>query len=292
MCLTSLLSHLLRSIRWLFLLRPLSSKKVALWNSFCAVIYGYAVNLAIPRGGELVRLLAITKTEKLPAAGVLSTLLIDRLLDIALLMLLLAATLTILPDSVARSMPWLLPFGVVLSLFTLSALLALPVIGPLTIRLLAWQPLKTLLPQNIERIILTFLNQFNEGTRSLTSPVTYPAITFLSFLIWFFYWLSFYLVVWAFHLGSIVSPIKSLAAFALGSVSVLVPTPGSIGSVHLMVSQSLMLIAGINKDMALSFATILHALSFVLVPCIAAIFCFVVNMAGNTKRQVNKTNPG
>ena len=80
----------LRSYRWTILLRPLSDKKISQYNSFYAVIIGYAVNVAIPRGGEVVRLLSICKSENLPWAGVLSTMLIDRMLDIALLVSFLA----------------------------------------------------------------------------------------------------------------------------------------------------------------------------------------------------------
>ncbi len=81
MCLSALFSHLIRSWRWLILMRPLKTN-IRFWHSFCAVIYGYAVNIIVPRGGEIVRLIAICKTEALPWAGVLPTLLIDRLLDL------------------------------------------------------------------------------------------------------------------------------------------------------------------------------------------------------------------
>jgi hypothetical protein len=186
--------------------------------------------------------------------------------------------LTILPSSITASMPWLLPGGAILSLLTFLALLALPFIGQLITQLLAWQPIRKLIPEAIEATMLKLVDQFNEGTRSLTNPVLYPAITLLSFLIWFLYWLNFYLIVRAFHLSTVVSPLNSLIAFAVSSVSVLVPTPGSIGSVHLLVSQALILTCGINKDVALSFATMLHALCFVLVPCAAALVCLAVNL--------------
>ena len=45
-CVSGVISHLLRAARWLIMLRPLTDRKISLWNSFCAVIYGYAVNLA------------------------------------------------------------------------------------------------------------------------------------------------------------------------------------------------------------------------------------------------------
>ena len=47
---SGLTSHFLRAYRWIFLLQPLSDKKISLFNSFYAVMIGYAVNLAIPQG--------------------------------------------------------------------------------------------------------------------------------------------------------------------------------------------------------------------------------------------------
>lgn len=278
MCVTSLFSHFLRAVRWLILLKPLSPKPISLWNSFCAIIYGYAVNVVIPRGGELVRLLAITKSENLPWAGVLSTLLIDRLLDMALLLLLLGSTLIVLPVSITAAMPWLLPGGIILSGGVVLGLIALPFTGRILTALIVSPPIKKLIPPALETSIAKLVDQFTEGTKSLTNPVVYPAITLLSLLMWFLYWLNFYLVICAFRLTGAIDLLNSLIAFAVSSIAVLIPTPGSIGSIHFLVSQALILISGIDKTVALSLASVLHALSFVLVPCLCALVCLLTNL--------------
>jgi hypothetical protein len=278
MFLSGLLSHVLRAVRWVLLLKPLSPKKISLWNAFSAIMYGYVANLVIPRGGEVVRLVSFTATEKLPMAGVLSTLLIDRLLDVVLLMLLLGSTLTILPASITSSMPWLLPGGASLSALTLIALIALPFLGRIFAYLVNLKPIAKLIPKTISARLQELITQFNEGTKSLTNPVVYPAIAGLSLAIWFLYWVNFYLVLKAFHLDQVVSLLNSLIVFAVGSVGVLIPTPGSIGSFHFLVSQALMLTSNVDKDMALSFVSTLHAMAFALVPCPVALFCLLVNL--------------
>ncbi|MEO6293715.1 MAG: lysylphosphatidylglycerol synthase transmembrane domain-containing protein, partial [Burkholderiaceae bacterium] len=93
MVLVGIFGNFLRAYRWTILLRPLSATPVSQFNSFYAVSMGYAVNIAVPRGGEIVRLLSICKSEKLPWAGVLPTMLIDRLLDVAFLVALFGVTL-------------------------------------------------------------------------------------------------------------------------------------------------------------------------------------------------------
>ncbi|MEY4426689.1 MAG: hypothetical protein RL535_987, partial [Pseudomonadota bacterium] len=69
-----LVGTFLRSYRWTLLLQPLRTQEpIGQFNAFYAVLMGYAVNIVLPRGGEVVRLFSISKTEQLPWAGVLAT---------------------------------------------------------------------------------------------------------------------------------------------------------------------------------------------------------------------------
>ncbi len=276
---SGLASHLLRAARWIILLRPLSSRRVGLFNSFAAVMIGYAVNVAIPRGGEVARLVSISRSENLPWAGVLPTMFIDRLLDIALLVALLGLTLTQMPPSATASMPWLVPGGIGLCLATVVGLIVLPFAG----RIIKWL---TRLPAIENLITKKWMNtaselaaQFDLGTKSLTDPLGFPSIAILSFAIWLFYWLNLYLMVWAFDLQNKIDVAKSLIVFTIGSVGVLVPTPGSVGSYHFLVSQGLQMVAHLDNVQSLAFATVLHAFCFVIVTCVPAALCLAIQSA-------------
>jgi uncharacterized protein (TIRG00374 family) len=287
-CVSGLVSHILRAVRWVFLLNPVAHRRVSLWNSFCAVVYGYAVNVVVPRGGEVVRLVAISKSEKLPWVGVLSTMFIDRLLDIAALVLLLGFTLIAVPSPGFADMKWLVPGGIGLSVATLLGLLILPQMASIMKWALALPLVDNKLSSGIKKKIEDLAEQFDTGCRSLKSPVAYPAIAGLSCAIWFFYWLNTYLMVWAFGLAGRVNLSQSLAVFTIGSVGVLVPTPGNVGSFHFLVSQSLQIFSGIDKDLALAFASLLHAMCLVVTTCIPAAVCFVwQNYVNKGKRDVH-----
>jgi uncharacterized protein (TIRG00374 family) len=275
--LSGLISHILRAYRWLVLLKPLSSKKISLWNSFSAIMFGYAVNIVVPRGGEVVRLVTLSKLEKIPWASVLPTLLIDRLLDIAMLALVLGATLAILPPAITTAMPWIVPGGISLSIITIVVLILLPRLGKIAQWFILLPPMVKIIPVKLKDKLEDLIRQFEEGTSALTDPLAYPALAILSLLIWFFYWLNMYLMVFAFHLQDRVTIFDTIIIFAVGSAAVLVPTPGSIGSFHFVVSQVLMLIAHIGQDEALAFATVMHAMSFLLVAVIASAFCIAVD---------------
>lgn len=292
-CISGVFSHVLRAIRWVILLEPLSDHKISLWNSFCAVMLGYAVNVVVPRGGEVARLVSISRSERLPWAGVLSTMFIDRLLDIALLVLFLAGTLMAFPKSITDSMPWLVPGGVSLSVATIIGLFLLPQMGNIMKWMLSLSVLKTKLPSKILDTIKNLSEQFDTGTKSLRNPVSYPAIAGLSLAIWFFYWLNFYLMICAFQLQAQVSPLQTLIVFTIGSIGVLVPTPGNVGSFHFLVSQGLILVSGINQNLALAVASTLHLFSFIIVTCIPAAICMSLQTRQPaSQQQLNATSQG
>jgi len=275
--LSGLASHVFRAYRWVVLLKPLSAKKISLWNSFSAIMFGYAVNVVVPRGGEVVRLITLSKLENLAWASVLPTLLIDRLLDIAMLALLLGGTLTILPPSITGAMPWIIPSGITLSVTTVVFLVLLPRLGKLAHWFMALQPVAKVLPPKLKEKLSGLIEQFDQGTGALTNPLAYPALALLSVIIWLFYWLNMLLVIYAFHLQQQVTIPDTIIVFALASASVLVPTPGSIGSYHFVVSQALMLTAQVGQDEALACATVSHAISFVVIAVAASLFCIGVD---------------
>lgn len=280
-----ILSHAIRAYRWLFILKPLTDRKISFWNSFCAVLLGNAVNVVIPRGGEVARLISICKSEKLEWPAVTATMFIDRLLDIALLVMILGGTMTILPKSISESMPWLLPGGGVLMFLTVAGLVMLPRMGKIMHWAIELEAVKKIVPAKIHGRLAGLAEQFDIGTKSLTDHTAYPIIAVLSVAMWVTYWLSTFLMIYAMRLGDTVSPLQSLIVFTVGSVGVLIPTPGSVGSFHFLVSQGLIMTAGVNKDLALAFATILHILSFVVSTCIPAAICIPIQT-----RTLNKQN--
>lgn len=279
---TALFSHLLRAWRWVILLQPLSEHKISLFNSFAAVMYGYAVNIVIPRGGEVARLVSISKEESIPWAGVLPTMFIDRLLDIAMLVLLLGLSLGSMPqgildDRITGSL------GLLLVSATFAGLIALPFVGKIGRALLAAEGIRRAIPQRILSKAEELLVQFEMGTRSLTKVGNLALISLCSLLIWGCYFANLYFLVCAFQLEDRFDLGKTLTVFAISSVGVLVPTPGCVGSYHMLTSQAMQKIGGINSTQALAFATVGHMLTFVLLACLPAALCFVIQSFLNSR---------
>jgi glycosyltransferase 2 family protein len=294
-CCSALVSHWIRAVRWVIMLQPLAdnnplresgTRKISTWNAFCAVIIGYAVNIAVPRGGEVARVVSICKTEQLPWAGVLPTMLIDRLLDFAMLVLLVGTALVMLPEGIKSQVTWLVPAGAFLCAATLIGLLLLPKLGVIARAVLGWSFVARLIPEKIQTTIKALTDQFEEGTACLGKPTAFPAIGGLTFLMWGFYFLNMELMLYAFGMQNVVDPVRCLMVFAIGSVGVVVPTPGSVGTYHLCASQALNMVAGIKPTEAMAFVTAFHAVSFVFIVCLAAAVCFMVQSSLSNKERI------
>ena len=282
-----LLSHVLRAARWNIMMQPLTEKRISLWNSFSALMIGYAVNVVIPRGGEVARVVSMSKYENLPWAGVLPTVFIDRLLDVAMLVLLLGTTLVALPPQMKAEMPGLVPAGGAMCLMTVLGFCLLPFAGAMMRRFIGRDFVKSRLPEHTLQKVGELSAQFDRGTKCLTSPMSVVLIAFLSVAIWACYFASLYLMFYAFHLQDKVDLSHALIVFAVGSVGVLIPAPGSIGAYHYFLSRSLTLLCGIDPTLALAYATVLHFFNFILLTCVPAAICFMVK-SGSSKANQNK----
>jgi len=269
-------SHVLRAVRWVILLKPVAERNVSLWNSFYAVIMGYAINVVIPKGGEVARIVEISRLEKIPWAGVAPTLVIDRLLDVVLLAFLVGTTLTVLPQSVLDQFPGLAQSGVAMVIGAVVGLLLLPKLSAIIRFFIAIPTFKKLIPERILGVLESKIDEFDKGTKCLNNPMNYPIIAVLSVLMWACYVGNFYLMILAFNLQDKVSPINSLIAFTIGTLANFVPTPGSAGGFHVLVQQGMMMTTDVNKEQALAVATLLHIMAYVVVSCIPAAFCVLV----------------
>lgn len=83
-CLTLLLSHFSRAIRWKILMEPLGYKP-STFNTFAAVMIGYLVNAGVPRLGEVVKCTLLSRYEKVRADKLVGTIVMERAVDVVCL---------------------------------------------------------------------------------------------------------------------------------------------------------------------------------------------------------------
>lgn len=87
-----LLSHISRAYRWQFMLKPLGYS-IKLPNSFMGLFVAYLANYGIPRSGEVLRAAVATNYEEVPFEQSFGTIVAERILDLAVILIIVAITL-------------------------------------------------------------------------------------------------------------------------------------------------------------------------------------------------------
>lgn len=266
-----MLSHLFRSWRWRYLLDPIKPN-IGLRNLFSGLMIGYLVNNVLPRAGELVRPYTIGKLESLPKSAALGTIVVERLMDTVSFLFLVAIIPLVYSGPLAATFPWLQEAGTILSVATIAFLL---VIVTLMIRR-DWtdgllRMMGRILPASFSRRLDTITHSFLDGFLFLKHPRNFVRILVLSVLIWTLYVMMIYVSFFAFHLQQLGLG-AAIVVQAISSIGVAIPTPGATGGYHWFTSQTLTRLFFVPDEVALSFATVTHAVGYIGVTVIGLYF--------------------
>ena len=252
----------IRGNRWRMLLMPFdpSTSRITTFNSYNICM---AVNLALPRAGEVVKLGYVVKHSALDKEGkrlltfdkALGTLLIERAWD-ALVTLSMAAVLLLvkwdsfggyLQESLSglggNNLWWIL--GGVLVL--VGALLYL-----------SW---KFREKGGIWGTVWGFMEGIGKGLSSFMHMKRVWLFFLYTAVLWLIYWLMSACIVWALQDIEAFSSLNLTDAFFLmvaGSISSVVPVPGGFGAYHGVVTGALLSIWGIPIGTGMIFAILNH----------------------------------
>jgi glycosyltransferase 2 family protein len=128
---------------------------------------------------------------------------------------------------------------------------------------------------------------FSQGLHGVRTAS--PLLVVLGTLgIWFFYSLSMYVSFFAFREMAGISFSGAVLLRIISGVAFLIPTPGGTGSYHFFISQALVLLFGVEKNLALTYATLTHASNFVLGTVLGLFFLLTVGISFSDVSQVLK----
>jgi uncharacterized protein (TIRG00374 family) len=257
-----LVAHVVRAWRWGYLLDPVKPG-ISLRNLFSGVMIGYFMNNVLPRAGELVRPYAIGRLEGISKSAALGTIVVERIMDTATFLALVALLPLIYDGPLRESFPWLQQTGMVIGLALLALL---GVIVTLMLRrdwaTRAVTMLEKALPGRFRGRAAGYVHSFLDGFLFLTRPGKFALIFLQSVVIWALYAAMTYLAFFAFGLERQLGMRAALVVLAISSIGVAVPTPGATGPYHFFTSQTLMRLFSVPEDVALSYATVTHAVMF------------------------------
>ncbi|MDP4219788.1 MAG: lysylphosphatidylglycerol synthase transmembrane domain-containing protein [Bacteroidota bacterium] len=281
-----ILAHFVRGWRWQFLLRPVK-EKTGLFTAFKAVMAGYAMNNVIPRSGELIRPAMASVEEKMPFAGTLATIIVERIFDVIALGLLFVFSFfsyekefqSAFPDLAGAKLPLLIIISAGLIVFV--AIFVSKGISRFFLGLI-----HKIFPKKLADPLARAFETFTSGLHGLKRDTALPIILG-TVGVWACYTASTFCGIYAIP-GSGIEAIGlkgAIVLLALAGIAITIPTPGGTGTYHYFISQALILFFGISPSTAVAFATVTHASNYIVITVIGLFFMFSAGVSLKTAKK-------
>ena len=279
------LAFISRAYRWNLLIQS-AGYSPPLKKTLYALMVGYFANLAIPRLGEVTRCGSLSKAESIPFSPLLGTVIVERVIDVISLVICLLLTAVLeykrlgnfLNDNIIDPV-----IGKFRQLMASPLLIIAAIVCILGLIIAIYYFIKRSGQKGKESKIVHVFKNFMNGLRSVSKLKRPWLFIFHSVFIWFLYFLSTYVCLFALPSTSHLGFSASLFLLVAGGLGMAAPVQGGIGAYHLLVSQGLMLY-GLSQQDGLTFATLIHSLSLVLV-VLFGIASLLLLFSGNKKIQ-------
>ncbi len=275
-----LIAFISRAIRWKIAIEPLGYN-VNKYNTFYALMVGYLANMAFPRLGEVTRCSALYKTDKVPVSKLLGTVIIERALDLIILMSLLVFVFfyninlfgKFILDKILQPLFQTISdkLGGALVTYLLLTLIILTII--LSIYILR----KKLAKISLIRKLLELLKDVLEGIKSIYKMEKKFLFAFHTFVIWLFYALMTYAAFFSIKETSQLTFPDALFILVFGGIGMSLPVQGGFGTYHAIVALALT-IYGISYESGLVFATISHEAQTLLVILVGGFSTIMISL--------------
>ncbi len=249
------LSVFVRGLRWAVLLS--AKKKISPLTMFWATSIGYLGNTFLPaRAGEVIRSVLLGKSAGISKSYVFATALMERILDVIILILIGTFSLSYIP----QIPEWLSNAMRVMALAAIAALAVLllaPKFKSLYEHFLNWLPL----PEKIKRQLIIFFEEFLLGAGSFMNWGRAGKFLLFSAIIWFLDASGAIMMSYALHL-QFTYPQAFVLMLAMGLSSAIPSTPGYVG-VYQFVAVSLLPLYGVSQSEALAFILAYQGVSII-----------------------------
>lgn len=269
--LTGILSHVIRAVRWEYLLRP-SGAAVPLSASFNAVMIGYAANAIVPRAGELARPLVLAQRARIPAETSIGSVVIERVIDV---LTLLAGIFLVMTYAQRELITTLLSMqGASPSTFAAadaqstitSLLLILTSLAGVVVIVVFTRAGESIIGFTLGKIhqksassIQGALHRLRDGLASVREPRLLIPITAYTMLIWALYIVTTWTALMAMPYAETATASfadATLLLMILALAVTIAPTPGAIGVYHVAAQSSLVSLFGATPAEGFVFAMV------------------------------------
>lgn len=257
-------TYVIRAWRWQSMLAPLGKTNFGV--ALRTTIIGFAASAVLPaRAGEVLRPYLLARRERLNATAAFATIIIERFIDLATVLVLFGVFVLVMPDSaltadaaqLAHVKFWggLAAAASVAGLVLLFALAGHPErLGRAALRI------ERVLPAKLAGTMARFVETFAQGLAVMRQPWRLFEALVLSFPLWLSIAAQIWVTSQAFHITFPFTGTFLVVVFLV--VGVAVPTPGQIGGFHAAYQIAVTTFFGVPENRAVGAAIVLHALSF------------------------------
>lgn len=285
----TLLSHLIRALRWKLLMEPLNYNP-ALKNVFAVTLVGYFANAAFPRLGEILKCTFLARYEKIKVDKLVGTIIVERAFDVVCYIIFIGITVLIQINVVGDYVKKILEEIAVSPGFPLWGKLLI-VLSIMTGMFLFLKFIFDRFPKN--KIILTvnnFLNGILEGFKSIKNLKQRWLFILYTILIWFMYLMEIYIAFSAMEGTAHLGIKAAFSVLTLVTLSMIV-TPGGIGSLPVLMQKTL-IFYGISDALGTAFGWLMWGIStgIVIVAGLVALL-LLPYMNKNKKNEISPVDP-
>jgi glycosyltransferase 2 family protein len=282
----TLLSYVARAYRWQILLSPF--KQIPIKEIYAPLMIGFMGNILPARAGEFLRAYLVGKKHGITFAGAFSTIIVERLFDLIILLMLFVWVFVVKVDMFDPQLTFsgisvqsmLAGFGkfCAILVFSLLSFMFLLVYKEIWVKsCIGW--FAKSLPDKWKEKISFMVGEFAIGCKIVKDPSALAKIIFFSALTWALLIAVYYPLYFAFGLQD-----KSLESLLLLTVMVCVlitilPTPGFLGSFNAGVLIALHEIRGEAEVTAVSFGMVAWAVGFISLIGVGLFFVFKDHMS-------------
>ncbi|WP_375584392.1 lysylphosphatidylglycerol synthase transmembrane domain-containing protein [Cyclobacterium xiamenense] len=257
-----IVGYLVRAWRWKLLIATRENFSITTAPIFWALMLGYLVNLLLPRAGELARCGAVNRVYPVPTGKLLGTVVLERTIDMAFMLLLVALALVSQGAVFSELLGMLVSFSSLNQFIEKYLVLGLVLgIGLLSMLYLAYRKVKN---RQWMGKIRQFFRQFVSGLETVVQMKNQWAFWIASLCIWIIYFLMMYWIAFAMPATSSLSVGSILMVLVMGSIGMVAPVQGGIGTFHALVA-FILLFYGISEEQGKIFALVVHASQMVTI---------------------------
>ncbi len=275
-----LLSHFFRALRWNLLISSLGyDTKTSV--TFYALMAGYLFNIIVPRLGEITRCGVLHRSSKVSFSILFGTVLSERFFDMICLMVLISITV-LLQLSFLKSFLAKYTFFPLLHRFEDNYLLiimvfvAIGVAGVFLFKFLR-KRFRKARPEGKISWLRMQLRGMMSGIKTIRYMPKKWTFLFYTLMIWMNYFLMTYLCFFAIQGTSHLGLSEGVTVLSLGSLGIVAPVPGGIGTYHFIVIKILTELYAINPEFAVSYAYIAHASQIIMLLIVGSFSLIMVS---------------